>query len=114
MDIDKLIAYENGELDSEESIELFQTLIDSGAAWTLQGSYGRTARGLINAGLCFYTVTQDWVNNPHHAPFQALAVLGRILPCDIGKRFRIVSANAWQVENVQQFEARIGGTLVQD
>ncbi len=52
MDIDKIIAYENGQLDEEETVELFQGLIDSGAAWTLQGHYGRTAAALIDAGLC--------------------------------------------------------------
>ena len=52
MDIDKIIAYENGQLDEDETIELFQGLIDSGAAWTLQGHYGRTATALIDAGHC--------------------------------------------------------------
>lgn len=52
MNIDKIIAYENGELSEEEAIELFQDLIDSGQAWTLQGHYGRTAAALIDAGLC--------------------------------------------------------------
>jgi hypothetical protein len=33
-------------------IESFQTLIDSGDVWTLQGWYGRTAMALIEAGLC--------------------------------------------------------------
>ena len=45
-----ITAYEDGELDREESIELFQALVDSGLAWQLQGSYGRTAQALINAG----------------------------------------------------------------
>lgn len=52
MDIDKIIAYESGELSDDETVELFQSLIDSGAAWTLQGHYGRTAAALIDAGLC--------------------------------------------------------------
>lgn len=52
MNIDKIIAYENGELSEEEVIELFQDLIDSGQTWTLQGHYGRTAAALIDAGLC--------------------------------------------------------------
>ena len=52
---DKIIAYENGELSDEEVFDLFQELIDSGMAWELQGSYGRTAQAYINAGLC----TQD-------------------------------------------------------
>ena len=52
MPIDQIIAYENGELSDDEIVELFQSLIDSGAAWTLQGSYGRAAAALIDAGLC--------------------------------------------------------------
>lgn len=51
-DITKLIAYENGELSYDEVVELFQSLIDSGSAWVLQGSYGRTAQQLINNGDC--------------------------------------------------------------
>lgn len=51
MDIDAIIAYENGELDEEATIALFQSLVDSGMAWSLQGSYGRTASDLISDGL---------------------------------------------------------------
>lgn len=47
----KIFAYENGELDEEETVELFQALVDSGLAWKLQGSYGRMAQALINQGL---------------------------------------------------------------
>ena len=50
--IDKMMRYEQGELDVDEVIELFQELIDSGLAWGLQGSYGRTANQLIKNGLC--------------------------------------------------------------
>lgn len=49
--VDKIIAYESGELNEEETIELFQELVNSGLAWQLQGHYGRTAMDLINAGL---------------------------------------------------------------
>ena len=49
--IDKIIAYEQGELDEEETLELFQALVDNGMAWTLQGSYGRTAMSLLEVGL---------------------------------------------------------------
>ena len=49
--IDKIIAYEQGELDDAETLELFQALVDSGMAWKLQGSYGRTAMSLLEAGL---------------------------------------------------------------
>lgn len=48
---DQIIAYELGELDEVEVIELFQNLVDSGLAWQLQGSYGRTATYLIHEGL---------------------------------------------------------------
>ena len=34
----------------EEMLELFSRLIETGLAWTLQGSYGRTARDLIRNG----------------------------------------------------------------
>jgi hypothetical protein len=47
-----IIAYESDELDDEATIELFQHLIDTGLAWSLQGHYGRTATALINAGHC--------------------------------------------------------------
>ena len=49
--INQILAYENGELNESEVIELFQSLVSTGLAWSLQGSYGRTAKALIEAGL---------------------------------------------------------------
>ena len=50
--IDKIMYYEQGELDDDGVVELFQELIDSGMAWQLQGSYGRMATYLIEEGFC--------------------------------------------------------------
>jgi hypothetical protein len=48
--IDNIIAYEQGELSDQEVVYLFADLVRSGMAWSLQGSYGRTATALINEG----------------------------------------------------------------
>lgn len=48
-----MIIEEPDEGTTEETIiEAWQTLIDSGAVWTLQGFYGRTAARLIEDGIC--------------------------------------------------------------
>jgi len=48
--VNDIIAYENGEMDEEEVISLFQKLVDTGMVWVLQGHYGRTAQALLDAG----------------------------------------------------------------
>jgi len=49
-EVDLIIAYESGELDGQKTLELFSLLVKNGHAWTLQGSYGRMAHQLIEAG----------------------------------------------------------------
>ena len=49
--VTRLTQYETGEASQDEEVGLFQELVDSGLAWSLQGSYGRHAARLIDAGL---------------------------------------------------------------
>lgn len=46
----RIIDYENGSATEDETIELFQELVDTGMAWKLQGHYGRTAAAMIENG----------------------------------------------------------------
>ena len=59
--VDYIIEFESGTLEDDDVIALFQYLIDTGQAWSLQGSYGRAARSLIEAGHCF---AADDLNRP--------------------------------------------------
>lgn len=49
--VNTIVAFESGELSEENTIKLFQKLVDTGLAWKLQGSYGRTAKYLIEEGI---------------------------------------------------------------
>ena len=53
--LDKIGAYENGNMSQEEEHQFFQELVDSGMAWHLQGHYGRHAMYLAEAGLIMVT-----------------------------------------------------------
>ncbi len=46
--IEGLIDVDNEDLETDA----WQTLIDSGLVWQLQGWYGRTAKRLIEIGVC--------------------------------------------------------------
>ena len=48
--VDKMIAYESGDMNEEESIEFFQELLDRRLISSLQGSYQRTAATLLELG----------------------------------------------------------------
>jgi len=51
MNTTAIIAFENGELDEDEVIALFQELCDTGIIYELQGSYQRIAQQMIQDGL---------------------------------------------------------------
>ena len=48
--VEKIIDYEQGELSDDDTVVLFQHLVNTGLAWTLQGHYGRTATDMIEDG----------------------------------------------------------------
>lgn len=50
MNIDDIIKYEEGRLNDAQTLRLFSNLIRSGAVWSLQGHYGRTASAMIQDG----------------------------------------------------------------
>jgi len=41
--VDKIVAYEQGDLTNDETIELFQELVNSGLAWQMGGLMGLRA-----------------------------------------------------------------------
>ena len=47
----KIIAYEQGGLTHDETVALFQELLDSGIVWDLQGHYGRMALRMLEEEL---------------------------------------------------------------
>lgn len=52
--VNAIIDYEQGDMEENEVIEFFQKLIDNGLVDKLQGHYGRTAKYLVDQGLCHW------------------------------------------------------------
>lgn len=50
--IDDLMRYESGDMTTGEEVRLFQTLIDNGMVWNLQGHYQRVANHYLRCGVC--------------------------------------------------------------
>lgn len=63
--VGQIMDYEDGRMSNEEVVAFFQRLIDTGMAWTLQGSYGRMANELIEAGYCHIKRNKEVRNETH-------------------------------------------------
>ena len=50
--VGNIMAYENDEMNAEETVEFFQHLIDHDLWQSLQGHYGRMVNTLVAAGHC--------------------------------------------------------------
>lgn len=60
-----LMDFEDGSMGLHQTLELFSILIQTGLAWRLQGSYGRTARHLIDRG----SLSEDGTITHEFLPF---------------------------------------------
>jgi hypothetical protein len=49
--IEDIKRYENGEMNEEQEIEFFQTLLDTGIIFSLQGHYQRQMDRMIENGV---------------------------------------------------------------
>lgn len=60
--LDKITAFEEGELTLVQVLELFSYLIRSKLLWRLQGNYERTAQDLLDRGLIDSSGEIVWEN----------------------------------------------------
>lgn len=49
--VDEIMEFEDGNMSEMDAVSMFSRLVKNGMAWTLQGSYGRTAMALIEGGV---------------------------------------------------------------
>ena len=64
--VDDIIAFETGQMSEADMIKMFQRMVNTGQVWSLQGSYGRQAQSLLDAGVIQYPKkkTKDYYGNP--------------------------------------------------
>jgi hypothetical protein len=57
--VDMLMKYEQDDLTTDEIIDLFQHLINTGLIYNMQGHYQRNASKMIQAGLIILPIKGD-------------------------------------------------------
>jgi hypothetical protein len=60
--LEDIVKWEEGTLSEQDTVNLFQKLINEGHAWRLQGFYGAMATTLIDEGLCFLPDSKEPTN----------------------------------------------------
>ena len=60
--VSRIIAYEEGDLDHDEVVELFGELVADGTIWHLQGSYRRALSALVESGDLVIATCGDDIN----------------------------------------------------
>lgn len=65
-----IIAWEEGTLSDEKTVELFQFLLDEGHCWRLQGFYGRFAEHLLQQGVIFERDKDNNFIKPDHPDYR--------------------------------------------
>jgi len=74
-----IMEYEDGNLTSDDTLYLFSYLIKTGKAWTLQGSYGRMAKGFIDNGYIDNKGKINWYNASNfYAKGTKLNAIGKV------------------------------------
>lgn len=50
--VSDIMEYESGQSSEDDTVAMFQRMINDGSVWRLQGSYGRAAMDLLRSGQC--------------------------------------------------------------
>ena len=61
-------GFSGEEHTEEEIIEAWQSMVDSGSVWSLQGWYGRTAMDMLNDGVLKFPEKRTYDYYGNHIP----------------------------------------------
>jgi hypothetical protein len=87
------ISYEEGKMSSEKERKFFQKMVNDGSVWSLQGSYGRRAKDLLDAGEIDYPKkkTYDAYGNPIPTQADIRKQFGKYEPAKKRRQLRDVA-----------------------